>query len=258
MRRWCSFSALSLLALMPALAQAQAWPAKPVRFILNVSVGVLSDVVMRVGVQELQKSTGQPWVIENRQGGNFVPGAVACKNSNGDAHTVCLVNEQSMSLNPHIMSSLPYDPDKDFRPVTNLYVQVSGVAIGPGLPATSMADLQKLRGPASAALNFGTLGPGTTQDILRQWMNRNWKTEFVGVPYKGMNLILNAVVSGENALTQTSLGSAGPYLAGGKVRLLAVNSARRLPRLPDVPTLDRKSTRLNSSHTDISRMPSSA
>ena len=71
MRRWCSFSALSLLALMPALAQAQAWPAKPVRFILNVSVGVLSDVVMRVGVQELQKSTGQPWVIENRQGGKI-------------------------------------------------------------------------------------------------------------------------------------------------------------------------------------------
>ena len=226
--------AVALVA--PGAAFAQAWPAKPVRFVLNVSVGVLSDVVMRVGVVELQKSTGQPWVIENRQGGNFVPGAVACKNSAGDGYTVCLVNEQSMSLNPHIVSRLPYDPDKDFRPVTNLYVQVSGVAAAANLPASSMAELQKLDGAKSGALNFATLGPGTTQDILRQWMNRNWKTEFVGVPYKGMNVILNAIVAGESNLTQTSLGSAGPYLAGGKVKLLAVNSAKRLARLPDVPT----------------------
>jgi tripartite-type tricarboxylate transporter receptor subunit TctC len=236
LRRYLLCSLLTSALIGSCSAFAQNWPTKPVRFVLNVSVGVLSDVVMRVGVQELQRSTGQPWVIENRQGGNFVPGAVACKNSAGDGYTVCLVNEQSMSLNPHIISKLPYDPDKDFRPVTNLYVQVSGVAAAANLPASSIAELQKLGASKSGALNFATLGPGTTQDILRQWMNRNWKTEFVGVPYKGMNVILNAIVAGESNLTQTSLGSAGPYLAGGKVKLLAVNSAKRLAKLPDVPT----------------------
>jgi len=217
-------------------AYAQTYPSKPIRFVLNVSVGVLSDIVMRVGVVELARQMGQPWVIENRQGGNFVPGATACKNSAPDGYTVCLVNEQAMSLNPHIISTLPYDPDKDFKPITNLYVQVSGVAAASQLAANSIGELRQMGAAKSGAMNFATLGPGTTQDILRQWMNRNWKTEFVGVPYKGMNVILNAIVAGESSLTQTSLGSAGPYLSGGKVKLLAVNSAKRLPKLPKVPT----------------------
>ncbi|MFM9967275.1 MAG: Bug family tripartite tricarboxylate transporter substrate binding protein [Burkholderiales bacterium] len=233
---------LLILALLGApwmttnAAHAQTYPNKPIRFVLNVSVGVLSDIVMRVGVVELGKQMGQPWVIENRQGGNFVPGAVACKNSAPDGYTVCLVNEQSISLNPHIIPNLPYDPDKDFKPVTNLYVQVSGVAAASTLAANSIGELQKLGAAKSAAMNFATLGPGTTQDILRQWMNNKWKTEFVGVPYKGMNVILNAIVAGESNLTQTSLGSAGAYLASGKVKLLAVNSAKRLAKLPEVPT----------------------
>jgi tripartite-type tricarboxylate transporter receptor subunit TctC len=149
---------------------------------------------------------------------------------------MCLVNEQAMSLNPHIIAKLPYDPDTDFRPITNLYVQVSGVAAAAQLPVSSIGELQKMGAAKSKALNFATLGPGTTQDILRQWMNNNWKTEFVGVPYKGMNVILNALVAGESNLTQTSLGSANPYISGGKVKILAVNSAKRLTRLPDVPT----------------------
>ena len=97
-----------------------------------------------------------------------------------------------MSLNPQIIPKLSYDPDKDFKPVTNLYVQVSGVAVAANLPVNSIQDLQRLFGGKSGAINFATLGPGTTQDILRQWMNNNWKTDFLGVPYKGMNLILNA------------------------------------------------------------------
>ena len=227
---------LAAILLLPTAASAQAYPNKPVRFILNVSVGVLSDVVLRSGAIELAKQTGQPWVIENRQGGNFVPGANACKVSSPDGYTVCLVNEQSMSLNPHIIANLSYDPDKDFKPVTNLYVQVSGVAAATSLPASSAGELQRMAGAKTGAINFATLGPGTTQDTLRQWMNNSWKTDFVGVPYKGMNLILNALLAGESHLTQTSLGSAGSYLAGGKVKLYAVNSAKRLPKMPEVPT----------------------
>jgi tripartite-type tricarboxylate transporter receptor subunit TctC len=236
MRSRLTWSAFGLLLALGGGAVAQSYPAKPVRFILNVSVGVLSDVVLRAGANELQRQTGQPWVVENRQGGNFVPGANACKASAGDGYTVCLVNEQSMSLNPHIIAKLSYDPDKDFKPVTNLYVQVSGVAIASNLGAGSIGELQKLAGAKTGAINFATLGPGTTQDILRQWMNDQWKTNFLGVPYKGMNLILNALVAGESNLTQTSLGSAGAYLSGGKVKLLSVNSVKRLPKMPDVPT----------------------
>lgn len=229
---------LTTALLAPGKALPQSYPSKPIRFILNVSVGVLSDVVMRAASVELARQMGQPWVIENRQGGNFVIGATACKSAAGDGYTVCLVNEQAMSLNPHVISKLSYDPDRDFKPITNLYVQVSGVAVAASLPVNSIGELQRSAAAKSGAMNFATLGPGTTQDILRQWMNQNWKTEFVGVPYKGMNLILNGMVAGEVSVTQTSLGSAGPYLNGGKVKLLAVNSAKRLPKLPDVPTFN--------------------
>lgn len=224
--------------LAPGWAVAQTYPSKPIRFILNVSVGVLSDIVMRAGAVELTKQTGQPWVIENRQGGNFVIAANACKAAAPDGYTVCMVNEQSMSLNPHIISKLSYDPDRDFKPVTNLYVQVSGVAVSSALPANSIADLVKMAVAKPGTMNFATLGPGTTQDILRQWMNSRYKTDFQGVPYKGMPLILNGILTGETSATQTSLGSVGAYLQSGKIKLLTVNSARRLNKMPDVPTFN--------------------
>ena len=222
--------------LAPATAFTQAYPTKPIRFILNVSVGVLSDIVLRAGSIELAKQMGQPWVIENRQGGNFVIGATACKGAAADGYTVCLVNEQAMSLNPNVIARLPYDPDTDFKPITNLYVQLSGVVAATSLSVNSIGELQRLPAAKAGSMNFATLGPGTTQDVLRQWMNNNWKTQFVGVPYKGMNLILNGMVAGEVGVTQSSLGSLGPYLKGGKVKLLTINSAKRSPKLPDVPT----------------------
>jgi tripartite-type tricarboxylate transporter receptor subunit TctC len=227
---------LTAAFLAPGQALTQSYPSKPIRFILNSSVGVSSDIVMRVAIVDLAKQMGQPWVIDNRPGGNFVIGAVACKSSAPDGYTVCLVNEQAMSLNPHVISKLPYDPDSDFKAITNLYVQVSGVAGAASLPVSSIGELLRLAATKPGSMNFATLGPGTTQDILRQWMNNNWKTEFVGVPYKGMNLILNGLVTGEVSLTQTSLGSAAAYLNGGKVKLLAIQSFRRLPKLPEVPT----------------------
>ena len=232
---------LIVLALTAALlssgkALTQSYPSKPIRFVLNSSVGVSSDVVMRVAVVDLAKQMGQPWVIENRPGGNFVIGAVACKSSAPDGYTMCLVNAQALSINPHVISKLPYDPDADFKAITNLYVQVSGLAAPASLPVNSVSELQRLAVAKPGAMNFATLGPGTTQDILRQWLNSNWKTEFVGVPYKGMNLILNGMIAGETALTQTSLASAGAYLSGAKIKLLAVQSSKRLPKLPEVPT----------------------
>ena len=228
--------ALTAALLWSGKAVPQSYPSKPIRFILSSSVGVSSDVVMRVAAADLAKQMGQPWVIENRPGGNFVIGAVACKSPAPDGYSVCLVNAQSMSLNPHVISKLPYDPDTDFKAITNLYVQVSGLVAPASLPVNSVSELQRMAVSKSGAMNFATLGPGTTQDILRQWLNDKWKTEFVGVPYKGMNLILNGMVAGEASLTQTSLGSVGSYLSGARIKLLAIESSKRLTTLPEVPT----------------------
>jgi tripartite-type tricarboxylate transporter receptor subunit TctC len=229
---------LGIAILVPGTALSQAYPSKPIRFILNVSVGVLSDIIMRVGTAELAKQTGQPWVIENRPGGNFIIGANSCKAATPDGYTVCMVNELSMSLNPHIMSSLSYDPEKDFKPITNLYVQVSGIVVPTSLGTNSIGELVKLAASKPGALNFATLGPRTTQDNTRQWMNNRYKIDVVEVPYKGMPLVLAGMMTGETSVSQIALGTLGAYLTSGKVKLLAVNSSRRLAKLPDVPTFN--------------------
>ena len=225
---------LASLFLAQHAVQAQSYPAKPVRLILNVSVGVVADILMRTAASQLAQQMGQPWVVENRQGGNFVIGATACRNASADGYTVCLVNLESMSANPHVFAKLPYDPDKDFAPITNLYYQVSGVVASPSLPINSVADLQALAVAKPGSLNFATLGPGSNSDTLRKWLGERWNTQMLGVPYKGMNLIVNALVSGESDLTLTSIGTVGAQL--GKLKLLAVNSAKRLNRIPAAPT----------------------
>jgi tripartite-type tricarboxylate transporter receptor subunit TctC len=225
---------LLCVAFAATASHAQTYPTKPVRLILNVSVGVLGDVVMRAAAIELGKQMGQPWVIENRQGGNFAIGATACKAAPPDGYTVCMVNEQSMSTNPHLMAKPGYDAEKDFAPITNLFIQVSAVVAAPNV--RSMGELQQMAVQKGAAMNFATLGPGTSQDILRQWMNSRWNAQMQGVPYKAMGLILNGIVSGETTLTQTSMGSVGPFLQGGRISLLAVNSSKRLSKMPEVPT----------------------
>jgi tripartite-type tricarboxylate transporter receptor subunit TctC len=215
---------------------AQAWPAKPVRLILNVSVGVFGDIVMRAGAVELQRQTGQPWVVENRGGGNFVIGANACKAAAPDGYSVCMVNEQTMSTNPHTIDKLSYDPEKDFSPVTNLFIQISAIAVGNQYGA--LGELQKAATAKGKGLNFATLGPGSSQDILRQWLNARWKAQMTEVPFKAMGPIMTGIASGDIDATITSIGSAGSFVLGGKARFVAVNSSKRLKKFPDVPTFD--------------------
>ncbi|MSQ50781.1 MAG: tripartite tricarboxylate transporter substrate binding protein [Betaproteobacteria bacterium] len=230
------FITIAGLLAASAASFAQAWPARPVRLILNVSVGVFGDIVMRAGALELQRQTGQPWVVENRSGGNFVIGANACKAAAPDGYSVCMVNEQTMSTNPHTITQLSYDPEKDFTPVTNLFIQVSAIAVASEYG--SLGELHKAATAKGKGLNFATLGPGSSQDILRQWLNARWKTQMTEVPYKAMGPIMTGIASGDIAATITSIGSAASFVAGGKARFVAVNSSKRLPKHPEAPTFD--------------------
>jgi tripartite-type tricarboxylate transporter receptor subunit TctC len=230
------FCALALCGGFASQAFAQAYPGKPIRVIAGVSPGVVADIVMRAVGTELSKQMGQPWVVENHPGGNFVIGANACKRAAADGYTVCLVNSAAMSLNPHVLSNMPYDPEKDLKPVTNLFSQISGLIAGASLQAGSIAELQALAVARPGALNYATLGVGSNSDILRQWLSDRWNTQMIGVPYKGQGPITTGLVSGEVDVTWGGIGSVASQLKAGKVKVLAVNASRRLPRLPGVPT----------------------
>jgi len=234
------FASLVAMALALAGVQghvlAQAYPSKPVRLILNVSAGVVGDIVLRAAAQVLSRQTGQPWVVENYPGGNFVIGANACKRATPDGYAVCMTNLAAMSLNPHVLAKLSYDPEKDFTPITNLFSQVTALVASGSLPANTVAEFRDLAVASPGKLNFGTLGPASNADILRAWLNERWKTDIVAVHYKGMPGIVNSLLAGEIHVSWAAVGSLGGNVKSGKLKLLALNTSKRATRLPDVPT----------------------
>ena len=225
----------SVAALGALHASAQQYPSKPIRVIVAIAAGSPTDVTMRTAARELQGSLGQPLTIDNRPGGEMVVGSELCARAVPAGYTYCVVSNTAVSINPHIFPKLPYDPDKDFKPVTALWQLIQGIIASSSLPANSIRELQALASARPGALNSGTMGAGGA-DLHRRWLNDQWNTSIVGVPYKGANLVMNALLAGEIHMGLMALGGLGGQLKAGKVKLLVVGSSKRLPQFPDVPT----------------------
>lgn len=231
------FTALVLSALCAAATAQQPFPARPVRLLIPFPPGEGTDVTQRNMAQNLSLRLGQPVVVENRAGGNFVIAAQACTASAPDGYTICMVNGTMMSVNPHVMAHLPYDPDRDFKPLTNMYFVINGIFVSTAVPARSLKELAQLAISKPGAIDFGTLGPNSSSDIQRQWLNEQWKANMVGIPYKGGNLIVAAVAAQQIHATWIGLFNGMTQTKAGRLRALAVFSPKRSPLLPDVPTL---------------------
>lgn len=231
-----SLFALIASAALAGAAQAQTYPSHPIRMIVPISVGSVTDVAARLTAQELAQRLGQPVVVVNKPGAAMVLGGSECAKSPPDGYTLCVVSPDTMSFNPLTVPNLPYDPDKDFVPVTDMYHVMEGIMV----PAASSADtLDQLRAKAAAApgkLNYGTLGEKTTTDAFRQWLGDYWHTSFVAIPYKGGSEISNALLENTIDLTKIGVGNMVSQLKAGKIKMLALNASQRAPDLPNVPT----------------------
>ena len=230
-----SFLLAALIASSGA-AWPQAYPAQPIKLVVPIAPGSVTDVILRAVAQRLAPRLGQQVVIENRAGGNFVIGAQACASAAPDGYTLCAVNNNSLSINPLIYDKLPYDADKDFVPVTNLYIVIETLAASASLEAKTVAELRELARAKPASLNFGTLGQGSYPDLYLAWLNNRWGSKIVGVPYRGGGPVAQALASGEIQLANIGLGNILGLLPTGKIRLLTVSTEQRLPSVPEVPT----------------------
>jgi len=217
---------------------AQSYPSKPIRVIIATTAGGTTDTISRLAGQDLTQRLGQPLVMENRPGGNGVSATDACARAGADGHTLCIVSTNSMSFAPHTVSKLPYDTERDIRAVVHLYNLIEGMVANPALPANSVKELQALALVKPGSLNFGTLGAGSQPDVFRQWLAERWKTEIVGIHYKGAQPIVQALVAGEIHFTQISLGNSAGQLRAGKIKALAQGGGKRSRQLPDVPTFE--------------------
>jgi tripartite-type tricarboxylate transporter receptor subunit TctC len=229
--------ALSALVVSALPTSAQTYPSRPIRMIVPIAPGSVTDVAARLTAQELSERMGQPVIVENRPGANMVIGGAECAKAAPDGYTLCVVSPDTMSFNPFTIANLPYDPDRDFRPVTNMYYVIEGLVAKQALPVSSVDELRTLAAARPDALNFGTLGARTTTDMYRLWLGDLWKTRFVGVPYKGGSEIIGALLTGTIDVAKIGVGNMAGQLDEGKLKVLALRSQGRNARLPNVPTL---------------------
>ena len=227
-----------ICAALSVSARAQNYPNHAIKMIVPISVGSITDVAARLTAEELQVRLGQPVVVINKPGAAMVLGGSECARSPADGYTLCLVSPDTMSFNPLTIPNLPYDPEKDFAPVIDMYNTIEGLMV----PAQLNVDtLEALRAKAMAEpgkLNYGTLGERTTTDAFRQWLGEHWKTSFVAIPYKGGSEIIAALLGNTIDVSKIGVGNMASQLQGGKIKMLALGASRRSPQSPTVPTFD--------------------
>jgi len=230
----------ALTLFMSALAvgaQAQGFPNKTVRLVVPFAAGGSTDIVGRILAQKLNEMWGQPVIVDNRAGGSTVIGTDIVAKAPPDGHTL-LITPAPFTIVPSLAKKLPYDPRRDFEPITLINTTPLVVVVHPGVPAKSIKDLVALAKAKPGALNFGSSGSGGSNHLAGELFNAMAGVKMVHVPYKGNAPALIDLVGGHVDLVFNGLTSALPLIKSGKLRPLGVTSLKRAGALPEAPTLD--------------------
>ncbi|MBM3607006.1 MAG: tripartite tricarboxylate transporter substrate binding protein [Alphaproteobacteria bacterium] len=220
-----------------APAKAQTYPSKPVRVIVSIAAGSVTDVLVRMMDKELAPRLGHPMVIENRGGASGILAAQTCKAAPADGYTLCVIYHSTLSFNPLLFNKLPYDADKDFALITRLFFLIEGLAVSSKSGVTSVADLRAKLSAQPDSFNFGTLGRGSFPELFLTWLNNQWNTKIAAVPYRGGGPVAQALAAGDLQIAKMGVGNFLGLAQAGQVRLLAISAPQRLAQAPDVPTM---------------------
>ena len=220
-----------------AAAMAQGYPNKPVRWVVPFPPGGSADIMGRMIGQDLAKALGQQVVIENRAGASAIVGSEYVAKSPADGYTLLQANVSQMTIHPSLYPKLPYDPLKDFAPVTVLGVVTSVVVTTPALPVTSIQDLVALARKRPGLLNFTSSGAGASTHLTGELLKQRAGIAMTHISYKGSGPALTDVMAGFVEVMFENLPSALPFINAGKLKVLAVTGKDRSPVLKTVPTL---------------------
>lgn len=224
---------------VPTTVHAQAgpaWPAKPLSLVVTYPPGGGADAMARLIAPKLGEALGQNVVVENRPGASGQIGAAAVAKSAPDGYTLML-DASSFAVNPALYPKLPYDTDKAFRPIGVIALFPNVVLVNAQFPAKSVADLITAAKVRKDAVAFASSGNGSAQHLAGAMFESAARVEMAHIPYKGGGPALNDVIGGQVPLFFGNLASTLGHIQGGKLRALAVTSAKRSSILPDVPTL---------------------
>lgn len=212
------------------------WPSKSIRFVVPFAPGGSSEIVARSTAAELSNLIGQTVFVDNKPGaaGNIAMSEVA---RSDDQHTLILGHIGTLAVNPYIFAKLPYDANKDFKPVSLLAKVPSLYVVHPDVPAKNLVEFIAYAKANPGKLSYGSAGNGSAGHLAFEYLKMSAGVFMLHVPYRGTGPMLTDLLSGR--LEASAIGAAAiiPFIKSGKVRCIATGSAKRLPQLPDVPTV---------------------
>ncbi|QDF97032.1 ABC transporter substrate-binding protein [Azoarcus sp. DD4] len=228
--------ALGAVALMPFAAQADTWPSKPLKLIVAFPPGGASDIVGRFYAEQLSTALGQPVVVENKPGAGTAIAAEAAAKAAPDGYTLSLAPAGQLTILPHLAKDLRYDAFKDFAPVSVVASVPYVVAVNSTVPANTLQEFTAYAKANPGKVSYSSCGNGTLCHLSGEFYKSLTGTELLHVPYKGSAPAITALLGGEVNAAFDTLTILAPQVKGGKVKGLAITSAKRSPTLPDVPT----------------------
>jgi tripartite-type tricarboxylate transporter receptor subunit TctC len=229
-------AAVVYLSVTAGAAFGESYPNRPITLVATAAPGGVTDILARVLGQRLSKSWGQQVIVENKPGASNQIGAEFVAKSAPDGYTLLVSPEATFVVNPWLYSKQPYDPAKDFTPITGLVSISQSLVANPGLPVQNLQELIALAKQRPGELNYGTFGVGSTGHLNMEMLQSMAGVKLVAVHYKGATPALTDVMAGHIQMMFISTSSAIEPWKAGKLKLVAVGSLQRLTRLPEIPT----------------------
>jgi tripartite-type tricarboxylate transporter receptor subunit TctC len=223
--------------IVPAPAVAQDFPSRPVTIVVGYTPGATSDLLARTMAERLNATWGQSVIVDNRSGvgGNIAAGYVA--RAPADGYTLMVGTDAIMTSNVFLYKNTPFDPVKDFAPITNAGANIICLAIHVDLPVNSVAELIAYAKANPGKLQYGSSGIGSPHHLAGELLRQKTGIEIVHVPYRGGGATINDLLGGHIKVAFLSLSTAVPHLTSGKIRIVAVVEKSRYAAMPDVPTI---------------------
>ena len=221
----------------PLIAQAQAWPSKPIRWVVPYTGGGITDVVTRVVAQKIQTSLGQPIVVDNRPGANSILGSDIAAKSAPDGYTMLTVIAGYAANVTLYQGKLPFDPRKDLTPISLAGIAPLILTANPNFPPRDVRELIAYAKTNPGKVNFGSSGIGAAAHLTTELLKQTAGIDMVHVPYKGTAPALTALMANDIQILVDVPSTLMPHVRGGKIKALAMFSAKRIPGAPEVPTM---------------------
>lgn len=224
-----------LLATLAATAQAQAWPSKPIKYIVPFPPAGATDLMSRPLAEKLQERLRQPVVIENIGGAGGSIGVGRLAQAAPDGYTIGLGNSATHTITPHLLAKVPYDPSSSFTPISIINEYVNVLVVNPALPAADMAQFLALARSKPGGLSYASSGNGSSNHLSSELLASQARVKFNHVPYKGNGPALTDVAAGHADWMFGTISEVRPFVQAGRVRAIGISGLARDPQLPDVP-----------------------